>query len=69
MKAIEKNLWEFFKEVVSSIFGSKKSTNYKSFAEEMLTNFQKLGCRVSVKVHYSLSHLNFFPANLDKMSE
>jgi len=37
--------------------------------EKMLDNFQKLGCQMSVKVHYLHSQLDFFPANLGDMSE
>ena len=58
-----------FKDVVSNFLGNKKSPNYQTIVEQMLTNFQTLGCRMSVKVHYLHSHLDFFPANLGHMSE
>ena len=35
----------------------------------MLNNFQKLGCQMSIKVHFLHSHLDFFPLNLGAVSE
>ena len=35
----------------------------------MLQNFQALGARLSIKLHYLFSHLNYFPENLDDVSE
>ena len=69
MNDTEKNARQSFKDVVSNFLGNKKSPNYQTIVEQMLTNFQTLGCRMSVKVHYLHSHLDFFPANLGHMSE
>ena len=60
MNDTEKNAWQSFKDVVSNFLGNKKSPNYQTIVEQMLTNFQTLGCRMSVKVHYLHSHLDFF---------
>ena len=35
----------------------------------MFVNFQKLGCRMSAKVPFLHSHLDYFPSNLGAMSE
>ena len=35
----------------------------------MLDNFQKLGCQMSIKVHFLHSHLDFFPLNLGAVSK
>ena len=35
----------------------------------MLNNFQKFGCRMSIKVLFLHSHLDFFPSNLSAVSE
>lgn len=35
----------------------------------MLQNFQRLGCNMSLKVHFLFSHLNYFPENLGAVSE
>ena len=69
MNKIERNARKSFKEVVSNILRNRKSPNYKSIVGEMPKNFQKLGYRMSVKVHYLSSNLDFFSANLGSMSE
>lgn len=35
----------------------------------MLNNFQIIGCHISIKVHYVLSHFYKFHANLGDLSE
>ena len=35
----------------------------------MLRNFQALGARMSIKLHYLFSHLDYFPENLGDVSE
>jgi hypothetical protein len=35
----------------------------------VLKNFKKLGCNMSVKVHFLHSHIGYFPENLVRFSE
>ena len=35
----------------------------------MLTCFEALGCRMSLKVHFLHAHLDYFPQNLGDMCE
>ena len=35
----------------------------------MLNHFEKLGCNLSIKLHFLHSHLDFFPVNLGDYSE
>ena len=37
--------------------------------KQMLTNFQALGARMRIKIHYLFSHLGRFPENLGEVSE
>lgn len=37
--------------------------------ESTLDHFKKLGCKISVKVHFLHSHLDSFPENLGQYSE
>ena len=55
--------------VVKKFLDNKKADNYTQLAEDMLFHFNRLGCNVSVKVHYLHSHLNRFPENLSDLSE
>jgi hypothetical protein len=35
----------------------------------MLGKFKDLGCNMSLKVHFLVSHLDYFPANIGAVSE
>lgn len=65
----EKEAWVSFKKVVKNFLGNKKSSDYVQLVENMLENFRKLGCNMSLKVHFLKSHLDFFPENLGDLSE
>lgn len=69
MTPIEKNAWISFKNVIKNFLGNRKSANYKEIVDEMLKNFHKLGCNMSMKIHYLHSHLDYFPENLGAVSE
>ena len=42
---------------------------YEYLAEALLQSYCKLGCRMSIKMHYLHSHLDFFRPNLTDVSE
>ena len=69
METNEKAAWTSFKLVVTGFLGNKKDPNYKTIVADMLDNFKKLGCNMSIKVHFLHSHLDYFPANLGDVSE
>ena len=58
-----------FSAVVENFLGNFKAPNYRELVDELLDSFQKLGCNMSVKVHFMYSHLDYFPENLGAMSE
>jgi len=37
--------------------------------EKLLPSYQKLGCNLSVKIHFLSSHLDFFPENCGSVSD
>ena len=65
----EKPAWLGFKSVVENFLGNNKDPEYKSIVDQMLKAYSKLGCLMSVKVHFLHSHLDYFPENLGKYSE
>lgn len=69
MTTKEKNAWQSFSKVVKGFFGNNKEENYKTLVQNMLTDFKKLGCNMSLKLHFLNSHLSFFPENLGDVSE
>ena len=69
MTALEKNAWLSFKSVVENFLGNNKSVDYKDKIKEMLNNYKKLGCLMSLKLHFLESHVDYFPENLGDYSE
>jgi hypothetical protein len=49
---------------VKNVIGNNKVDSYTQSVEDMLLHFNRLGCNMSVKVHYLHSHLDSFPENL-----
>ena len=65
----EKEGWMAFRQVVSNCLGNTKSPNYNKLVKNLLCAFQKLGCNTSVKVHFLHNHFDYFPENLEALSE
>ena len=65
----ERNAWRAFRKVVEGFLGNKKSDEYQLLISDLLKHFEKLGCRMSVKLHYLHSHLHWFRENLGDFSE
>ena len=69
MSTVEQRAWSAFKETVKNFLGNHKAENYKEIIKELMSSFRKLGCNMSIKVHYLHSHLDKFPENLGDVSE
>ena len=69
MSPKEKNGWIAFSQVVNNFLANTKSPKYKEIVKTLLDNFYKLGCSMSVKVHFLHSHLEYFLENLGALSE
>ena len=65
MTTVEKMAWISFKNVTCKFLGNYKNPDYVAIVEDMLENYKKLGCRMSVKLHFLHSHLDFFPEILE----
>ena len=61
---------EAFKSVCSGFLGNTRVANYKTCIKRLLRKYyEDMGCRMSLKIHFLLSHLNFFPQNLVAVSD
>ncbi|GBP14416.1 hypothetical protein EVAR_92401_1 [Eumeta japonica] len=65
----EKQAWNAFRLVARNFLGNKRSDNYAEFVENILSSYQKLGCNMSLKIHFLHSHLDFFPDNCGALSD
>ena len=69
MNETEKEAWQAFRGVVDGFLTSKKDPIYKELVKKLIKSYQNMGCRISVKLHFLCSHLDFFQENLGDFSE
>ena len=65
----ELRAWEAFKSVCSGSLGNTRVPDYPGFIEKLLKSYEDMGCRMSLKINFLHSHLNFFPPNLGTVSD
>ena len=65
----ELRAWETFKLVCSDFLGNIRVPDYQACIETLLKSYEDMGCRMSLKIHFLHSHLNFFPPNLGAVSD
>ena len=66
---VELAAWRAFKAVVEGFLGNRKDEQYKTLVDTLLQTYKEMGCRMSLKVHFLHSHLDFFPKNLGAVSD
>lgn len=66
---VEKEAWLSFVEVTKNFLGNHKSPQYVNIVKTMLKAYQKMGCKMSLKIHFLQSHFNFFPQNMRAVSD
>ncbi|KAI6646990.1 hypothetical protein LOD99_8989 [Oopsacas minuta] len=69
MTETERKAWQAFRDVVSGFLGNNKDPNYEEIVNTLITSYQKMGCRMSLKLHFLCSHLDLFQENLGDFSE
>ena len=69
MTALERYAWQSFRNVVHGFLGRNKADNYEDSVETLMQTYYKRGSRISLKMHYLHSHLDFFRPNLTAVSE
>ena len=70
MKDIEKDAWKAFKALVNNFLGNKRSLEeYVALVNQLLTSLKHLGARMSIKIHFLQSHLDYFPDNCGDYSK
>ena len=66
---VERAAWCLYVSVIRKFLGNTKASNYWNLVDMMLKNFQVLDARMSMKLHYLFSHLDYFPENIGDVSE
>jgi hypothetical protein len=65
----EKAAWNSFKFVVKGFLRNRRAQNYEEHLNNLLQSYQKLGCNMSLRIHFLHSNLNFFPENCGAVSD
>jgi len=55
----EKAAWDSFKFVVKGFLRNRGAQNYEELVNNLLQSYQRLGCNLSLKIHFLHSHLDF----------
>ena len=69
MSDLERNVWQTFRMIVEGFLGNHRRDDYAIMVANLIESYEKLGCRMSLKLHFLHSHLNFFRGNLGNVSE
>ena len=65
----EKAAWVGFRKVVTGFLGNEKAGDYRDRVHGLIDSYQKVGARMSIKMHFLNSHLEYFPENCGDYSE
>jgi hypothetical protein len=65
----EKTAWDSLKFVVIGFWGNRRAQNYEELVHNLLQSFQRLGCSVSLKIHFLHLHLDHFPENCSAVGD
>ncbi|CAK9820022.1 hypothetical protein ANTQUA_LOCUS10411 [Anthophora quadrimaculata] len=69
LSSAEVAAWNSFKLIILDFLGNSKNPNYEMIVEDLLQKYARIGVNMSLKIHFSHSHLNFFPENLGNVSD
>ncbi|KAF2344040.1 hypothetical protein FHG87_025204 [Trinorchestia longiramus] len=65
----ELSAWCSLKSVFENFPGNHGSAQYQKVVDELMENFLQFGARMSVKMHFLQSHLDYFPENCGDFTE
>jgi len=65
----ERNAWFPFKRICKDFSGNNKEVNCQDVVQDLLTSYKAMGCKMSLKINFLESHLDFSPENLGKVIE
>ena len=69
MSDIERIAWQAFRMIVKGFLENHRRDDYAMVLSNLIESYQKLGCRMSLKLQFLHSHLDFFQDNLRNVSE
>ena len=64
MSDLERNAWQAFRVIGEGFLGKHRRNDYAMLVSNLIKSYEKLGCRMSLTLHFLHSHLDFFRDNL-----
>ena len=65
----ERNAWQAFRIIVEGFLGNHRTDDFAVVVSNLIESYKKLGCRMSLKLHFLLFHLDFFQDNLGNVGK
>ena len=65
----ELKTWVAFKDIIKHFLNNQRGNNYIEMISELLHCLEEFGARMSIKIHFIISHLKYFPDNCVDYSE
>jgi len=65
---LDKAAWKSFKNITTNFWGNHKTENDHDKMVDLVQSYKIMECNTSLKVHFLDSHLDFFPGNLEALS-
>jgi hypothetical protein len=69
MDELQLAAWQAFRALCEGFLGNHRSPNYRALVQHLLQSYRALGCNMSLKLHFLMSHLDFFPENMGDVSD
>ena len=68
VKLVEEWAWNASKNAVRGFLGNIRTDNYEDLISELVESYRSMGWKMSLKLHYLHSHIEFFLPNLGAVS-
>ena len=69
MSDLERNGWQAFRMIVKGFLRNHRREEYEMVVPTLIESYEKLGCHMSLKLHFLHSDLDFFRDNLGNVSK
>ena len=69
MSDLKRNAWQAFRMIVEEFLGNHRRDDCTMVVSNLIESYEKLGWRMSLKLHFLHSHLDFFQNNFGNVSE
>jgi len=67
LNPLELAAWNALKSVVANFLGNHHHDQYSDIVDRILKAYEQLGARMSLKMHFQHSHLDFLPTNFSEV--